>query len=170
MNINSFTRTFAVLSIVCATSSAFPDSRIINGDLARDTQFPWHTSVHATHLNAPIRYFGGSIISQNYVLTIAHFLSGAQKAQVEIGSVLFSRPSLSMESRTFFIHPNFDETTYAFDAALIQLPFSLQFNNNFRPIRLPSRWQANDQFIGANALVSGFGVTSPGKSQYCHRK
>lgn len=152
-----------IAHVICA-ASAFPaDSRIINGDLASETQFPWHASVHATYSNAPPRYFGGSLISQNFVLTIAHFVSGAQSVQVQMGSIAFSRPIISMQSRTFFIHPHFNATNYAFDVALIQLPFNVQFNNNYRPIRLPARWQSNDQFVGANALVSGFGVTSPGK-------
>lgn len=161
-----------VTSVICifaiSATSAFPESRIVNGGLANPSQFPWHASIHAVHSNAPERYFGGSLISQNFVFTIAHFMIGAQNAKIQLGSVEFSRPLISVESKTYFIHPNFDANTFAFDVAMIKLPYNLQYTGSCQPIRLPSRWQSNDQFVGANALISGFGVTSPGKLSFTY--
>lgn len=158
---------FLVTSVMCifaiSATSAFPDSRIISGDLARGSQFPWHASITAVYASAPQRYFGGSLISQNFVLTIGHFMVGAQNTNIKLGSVEFSRPLISVESKTYFIHPNFNANTFSFDVALIKLPYNLQYTVNCQPITLPARAQSSNQFVGANAIISGFGVTSPGK-------
>lgn len=161
MNYNLVISVIAVFSI--GAINAFPNARIINGELVAETQFPWHTSIHVIRQNAISAYIGGSVISPNFVLTTANPIRGAQSATVQMGSTSFSSPLVTVQSQTFFIHPNYNPVTSAFDIALIQLPYSLQFNNYIQPIRLPTRSQSNKNFVGTNGLISGFGVTSNGE-------
>lgn len=151
-----------VLSTNVVLAKNAPEDRIVNGDFAVDFQFPWQAMIFINRPLEPIRYIGGSLISQNFVLTVAHFVSGADSAQIQMGSTSFSTPLISMESRNFFIHPNFDSVTFAFNIALIQLPQNVPNSNSHRPIRLLGRSQQNDQFVNANAQISGFGVLSDG--------
>lgn len=162
MNYNLVISVIAVFSI--GVINAFPDARIVNGELVAETQFPWHTSIHVNRQHTTTAYIGGSIISPNFILTTAKFLSGAQSATVQMGSTAFSTPLVTVESQKFFIHPNYNPVTSAYDIALIQLPYNLQFNNYIQPIRLPTRSQSSNKFAGANGLISGFGVTSDGKN------
>lgn len=155
----------SVLSVLCTNvvlAESASESRIVGGGLATEFQFPWQALIFANRPQEPIRYFGGSLISQNFVLTVAHFVLGADDTEIRFGSIDFNTPLISMKSRTFFVHPNFDPVTFAFNIAIIQLPQNVPNSNNHRPIRLLARSQQNDQFINGNAQISGFGVLSDG--------
>lgn len=154
-----------VLSTVISVSEARPQqSRIVNGELASDFQFPWHASIRAVRGAEPIRYFGGSLISQNFVLTVGRYINKADISQVTMGSTTYWKPSITIDSNVFFIHPNFNPISLIFDIGLIKLPYNVPYSNNVKPIRLPARTQQYNTFENANALVSGFGVTASRKN------
>lgn len=156
----------AIFVLVIGTKvNAFPsENRIVDGSIASEFQFPWHVLLFVDRPSEPIRYSGGSLISQNFVLTVAHYIKGAQIAQIQMGSINFSTPLISMESTTFFVHPDFNPITYASDIGLIQLPTNVQYSNNHRPIRLLGRSLVDvNSLYGKICDVSGFGVIREGK-------
>lgn len=52
------------------------DSRIINGQHAQPTQFPWHVAITGVQLNSQRVLCGGALISANHVLTSAQCVNG----------------------------------------------------------------------------------------------
>ena len=52
------------------------DGRIINGENATLGQFPWQTGIYLAYNDTYYWFCGGSIISEEWILTAAHFLDG----------------------------------------------------------------------------------------------
>lgn len=74
-----------VIGVVCllAQLAAFAetriikyDKRIVNGNTARNDQFPWHVSIIGSFSTGSSLLCGGSLISDEWVLTAAHCVLG----------------------------------------------------------------------------------------------
>lgn len=82
----------AVAVSLCAAASAFDlddieiDPLIVQGENATRGQFPYYVflKIQMAQGNAAC---GGSLISDQYVLTAAHCLKGASSAEVHLGSL-----------------------------------------------------------------------------------
>ncbi len=61
--------------------------------------------------------------------------------------------------KRIIVHPKYQPNTLENDLALIELDGSVQFERHIQPICLPER---GDQFIDADAYVSGWGLLSYG--------
>ncbi len=61
--------------------------------------------------------------------------------------------------KRIIVHPKYQPRTLENDLALIELDGSVQFERHIQPICLPER---GDQFIDAEAYVSGWGLLSYG--------
>ncbi|XP_045763666.1 uncharacterized protein LOC123866256 [Maniola jurtina] len=105
-------------------------------------------------------YFGcgGSIISDTYILTAAHCLTGANKLFVRVGSVNADEGGDLIESTDFKQHPKYNSSVYDFDVGLVRLPSAIAFDNTKRAIRLPVRKTSIP--AGTRVTVSGWGATS----------
>ncbi|EAT40039.1 AAEL008217-PA, partial [Aedes aegypti] len=123
--------------------------RVTNGREATPGQFPYQVAL-VISFNQGSGLCGGSIISNNYVLTAAHCVQGASG-----GTAL----SIVFELDGITIHPEYTSNTIRNDVATIRLTNSIVFNDRVRPIRLPSSTDVRT-FSGRIATVSGFGRTS----------
>lgn len=130
-------------------------TRIAGGMPATPGMFPWQV---ALKLNA-VFVCGGSVISNNWILTSAHCVFGnpALNYIVTAGEhdlTMIDPGEQSIRVRQIVIHPGFDSTTSNNDFALLQLATPIQYNAFIGPIELASRSPAP----GTICVASGWGM------------
>lgn len=141
-----------------------PTSRIVNGNVAKQQQFPWFVSVRAYTNGGLKSVCGGSLINNQWVLTAAHCVHGQTTFKLGLGSRNLNRPFISLTSQHFIEHRRYNQHTLNNDIALIKLPMPVTFTQFVQSIRLPSLSQAiSGQFHSNQARVCGYGRTSDGK-------
>ncbi|PNF13584.1 Chymotrypsin BI [Cryptotermes secundus] len=133
------------------------EPHITNGYTATHGQFPWQVAIIIDN-----SYFcGGSLISDDWVLTAAHCAINFTSFDVTLGSSqvdILSPGSRTLQSRTSFIHEEYDSSRINNDIALIKLPQMIDFTLYILPARLPSRAQVNDTLVGETLRCSGWGI------------
>ncbi|GAB0086478.1 serine proteases 1/2-like [Sergentomyia squamirostris] len=155
-------------------------TRIINGQLAADRQFPFQLFV-LIRSNAPLSLIfnvlgscGGSIIHTNWALTAAHCIeppsgpTDIRTYQLLAGSVNRgnARQSITVPSRHAFRHNGYNRDTLENDIGLfkVNLPlgFGFTFSDYIAPIELSNMTEA--ELVGKLLVVSGFGTTTNDRS------
>jgi len=153
---------FMVAILIVVSEAKNIETRVVHGTPAVPFQFPWHVSLRMTVTNSAQQSFcGGSLISDQFVLTAASCLRNVQSIQCDLGSISFSNPLISVHSTQFLPHPQYNANFNTNDIALIRLPQPLQFSTNIRSINLPTQTMAGDSFVDREVYVAGFGVTIP---------
>ncbi|MCL4145057.1 UNVERIFIED_CONTAM: hypothetical protein GTU68_036852 [Idotea baltica] len=108
-------------------------------------------------------YFcGGSIISEDWIMTAAHCMDDAGFVEVVAGAhdlTVNEDSQVSMTSTDFFIHEDYSSTLIHNDIAMIQLPSSLTFNDYIQPVCLPS---GSDLGVGVDVTPTGWGKDHDG--------
>ncbi|XP_062549415.1 brachyurin-like [Armigeres subalbatus] len=147
-----------------------PSARVTNGREATPGQFPYQVALVINFAQGS-GLCGGSIISNDYILTAAHCVLGASGGTALVGAHnrLNNEPfqqSIVFELNGITIHPEYTSNTIRNDIATIRLTNSIVFDERVQPVRLPS---LNDTrtFSGRMATVSGWGRlsdTSPNTS------
>lgn len=137
-------------------------SRVTGGAIATSNQFPYQAALVIT-LPSEQSFCGGSLISNNFVLTAAHCLDTATMATVLFGAHDVSLPSESTRAiqlimpRNFNMHENYNSTQYQNDIALLRLNSPVQTNSVISIISLPRLSQVDTTFAGSQAVISGWG-------------
>ncbi|CAD0197829.1 unnamed protein product [Chrysodeixis includens] len=142
-------------------------SRIVGGSAASLGQYPHQAGLLATFGQGQ-GVCGGSLLNNRRVLTAAHcWFDGQNQARqftVVLGSLRLFSGGTRLTTSSVVMHGSWNPSLIRNDVAIINLPSNVGFNNNIRPIALPSGSQLNENFAGANAIASGFGLTSDGGS------
>lgn len=128
------------------------ESRIVGGFLVNIKRVPWQVSLQ---LHGHI--CGGSIISDQWILTAAHCL-WLPSFKVRVGAMNKFWGGQSHDIDKVIKHEHYDERSLDFDFGLIRLKNMLKFNGRIQPIRLPNIDDA-DIVAGEKCLVSGWGNT-----------
>jgi secreted trypsin-like serine protease len=105
------------------------------------------------------QFCGGTLIDRNSVLTAAHCVNGmrASRLQVTVGrTVLSSNQGQTRAVSRIFIHPRYNNTIKAYDAAVLRLRSDV---SGITPIRLATALQNFLETPGRNATVAGWGNT-----------
>ncbi|XP_037809764.1 collagenase-like [Lucilia sericata] len=140
------------------TNESIPQSAaIVNGKLAEEGEFPWHVLLILNETETMFKICGGSIISNKWVLTAAHCIYNIDKLFLGFGTIALHNSPINMTSTKFFIHPDFTKNFIDNDIGLVELPTPLDFTPNIQPINLVSTADISNDFVGAKAIISGFG-------------
>jgi secreted trypsin-like serine protease len=148
---------------VCGQMGNEASTHIVGGSEARKHQYPWQVGLFIDGL-----YFcGGSIISDEYILTAAHCADGFSFWDVVIGAHEVKNPAeeghLEFTTRKAFVHPQWDSFNLANDIAILKVD-KITFNKYVSPICLPAQSEVGETFVGDVMTVSGWGRESDSSS------
>ncbi|CAB3375160.1 Hypothetical predicted protein [Cloeon dipterum] len=129
--------------------------RIVGGTGASLGDNPWHTLITIDESFI----CGGSLISNQYVLTAGHCVFKTSTCVVTAGIV--DRTALSngitIISTNKILHPTYDDFYLYNNIALIKLPISFLLGANINLIRLPKQSDATNTFDDSAVTICGFG-------------
>merc|ERR1712121_384768 len=114
------------------------EGRIVGGEEATPHSYPWMAALFVDG-----KWFcGGTLISDEWVVTAAHCAKDASEMRVMLGAHNVREASeegrLELVTRDFFTHEKYSQVTLHNDIALVHLPQSVNFTDNIRPVCLPS--------------------------------
>lgn len=129
-------------------------TRIVGGYPVNITQVPWQISLH----HRKWHICGGSIISDQWILTAAHCVDDVvSDHRVRVGSLDKLTGGTLHYVDQAIRHEKYTGL-YDYDFGLIKLRSKLRFDDSVRSVRLP-KIGANDITTGTMCLVSGWGDT-----------
>ncbi|XP_014482343.1 PREDICTED: trypsin-7-like [Dinoponera quadriceps] len=146
-----------ILCLMLIVSALSLDSRISGGKSTTINEYPYQVSIH--YQNKLL--CGGSIISDQWVLTAAHCVYGRifKFFKIRLGSSYQEKDGIEfMNITTIYFHEMYDEDTNDYDVALIKLPTPLKFGPLVKSVTL-----AKSSTIvkpDYKAVVTGWGETS----------
>ncbi|XP_035790060.1 brachyurin-like [Anopheles albimanus] len=147
---------------------AEPSRRIVNGEEAVPGQFPYQIALLSTFA-AGGGLCGGTVLTNNYILTAAHCVVDGNGALATSGTAILgahdrtiaepSQQRIAFEQSGVFVHPSYNPTLIRNDIATVRLNSPAVFNERVQPIDLPARSDSRT-FAGLIGTASGFGRTS----------
>ncbi|KAG6450183.1 hypothetical protein O3G_MSEX006436 [Manduca sexta] len=148
-----------------AEEEEIAQSRIVGGSASYVGQFPYQAGLLIS-LPGGTGACGGSLLSNNRVLTAAHCwwdgINQASSFVVVLGSNHLFSGGVRLETRDIVMHGSWNPSRVRNDIAMIRLPSNVALTHNINVIALPSGSQLNQNFAGERAIASGFGRTRDG--------
>ncbi|KAM8709566.1 hypothetical protein ACLKA7_016381 [Drosophila subpalustris] len=140
------------------------EGRITNGKTASAGQFPYQVGLSFSSSSGSW-WCGGSIISNQWVVTAAHCTSGASSVTAFFGATVRNSAKLTytIGSSKFRQHASYNPNTLANDISLIQTP-TLGFTSYINKVALPAIASSYSTYAGQKAIASGWGKTSDSAS------
>merc|ERR1711863_5296 len=133
------------------------EDRIVGGHEAAHHEWPWRLPFFVDDA----WFCGGSLISDEWVMTAAHCADGAGYFDVMAGAhnVRASSEPHRIEITSFEgqTHPEWDSNSLYADIALVHLPEKVAFSEYIRPSCLPPASDANEEYVGQLTTPVGWG-------------
>uniref|UniRef100_A0A1L8EFX1 Putative trypsin-like protein n=1 Tax=Haematobia irritans TaxID=7368 RepID=A0A1L8EFX1_HAEIR len=151
-------RFVTVFALVCSAfagpSSNDWEGRIVNGVDTTIEAHPYQVSLQS---NSGSHFCGGSIISEDVVVTAAHCMQSysASEFKVRLGSTEYHKGGELVEVKAFKFHEGYNPNTMVNDVAVIKLARPVKESASIRYVKLAEKTPAN----GTPAVVTGWGTT-----------
>lgn len=158
------TTTTPAPSTDCKCGLAKRSTRIVGGTTTEVNEYPWQVGV--TYTYSSTFFCGGTLISDQWVMTAAHCTRGDQPSQLKVvlgehntGSTSES-DQIPMGVTRIVEHPSYSSSTLNNDFSLIKLDSKVDFaaHPHIRPVCLPT--STSNNYAGEFAIVTGWGTTS----------
>ncbi|HEU0089436.1 MAG TPA: serine protease [Pseudonocardiaceae bacterium] len=133
------------------------EPRIVGGQSAHPTEYPWMVALTTTASKSP--YCGGALVSPDRVLTAAHCISGYELSSVRViagRTDLRSDDGAERSLLRAWVHPDFRSPTEGADVAVLTLDREVPYRT------LPLETDQSAYRAGVPATVLGWGYTSEG--------
>ncbi|XP_013113239.2 trypsin-like [Stomoxys calcitrans] len=150
---------FVVLFTLVSSSLADVSSndfygRIVNGVDTTIQDHPYQVSLQT---NKGDHFCGGSIISEDIVVTAAHCMQShsVSEFKVRLGSTQYNTGGELVEVKSFKSHERYNPKTMVNDVAVIKLARPVKESASIRYIKLADKTPAT----GTPAVVTGWGTT-----------
>nr|XP_046255324.1 suppressor of tumorigenicity 14 protein homolog isoform X2 [Scatophagus argus] len=141
-------------------------NRIVGGQNAELGEWPWQVSLHFQTYG---HVCGASIISERWLLSASHcFVTSSPANSIASNWLTYSgmQDQYKQEDvqrrqvKRIISHPDYNQMTYDYDIALLELSEPLQFTNTIQPICLPSSSHVFP--AGMSCWVTGWGALREG--------
>lgn len=140
--------------------------RIVNGVDSEPGTWPWAAILGIPIGSSRIRVVcGGTLISNDYILTAAHCFDGRNDPTVvRLGDLDISTTSevrhQDISIGRVIKHPSFDSTTLKNDIALVRMSSPVIFRTGLRPACLPDKYRGFPlQRLNIRPTIIGWGST-----------
>lgn len=139
-----------------------PDGRIVGGYFATPGQFPYQIVMIANFPEGGA-LCGGSVLSQNFILTAAHCVDQASGGTIILGAhdrTDANEPGqvrIPFTADGVYYHESWDPSLIRYDIATVRMSTPVQFSDRIQPVTLPKWSDLENDFSGVTGTVSGFG-------------
>ncbi|CRL05180.1 CLUMA_CG018056, isoform A [Clunio marinus] len=136
---------------------------IVGGVSVNVGEFPHMAAIGYPDFNGDLSFkCGGSLISEQYVLTVAHcaFADRTRPTKVRLGDLNLNHrdsylPGIDVAIEKFIPHEEYNTLTRAHDIAVIKMAQSVSFTKNVKPACLYTTKETKE----SSAIASGWGYT-----------
>nr|QGT40994.1 Chy3a [Tomicus yunnanensis] len=133
-------------------------TRIIGGNVATANEYPYQVALYV-YIQRMLYFCGGTLITQQWVLTAAHCAESATSIVIILGSHNLAEEEdsrLVYNTTTFIIHENWDADTLQNDIALIKLPKNIALTSYINTVPVAN---GSDLLEGLTGRCLGWGKT-----------
>uniref|UniRef100_A0A8B9FHC3 Peptidase S1 domain-containing protein n=1 Tax=Amazona collaria TaxID=241587 RepID=A0A8B9FHC3_9PSIT len=131
-------------------------SRIVGGQNSDVGEWPWQVSLH---VRGQGHICGASLVSESWLVSAAHCFQQLQGIRY-VGPFRLGIRQKLFPVRRIISHPYFNDYTYDYDIAVVELQTPATFSSFIQPICLPD---ATHSFpVGKDLWVTGWGATAEG--------
>jgi len=134
--------------------------KIVGGSEATPHSFPWMAALFFDDA----WFCGGTLISDEWILTAAHCTTDGHTVRVMLGAhdvrAASEEGRIELVSTSLHTHENYNPIVLHNDLALIKLPQKVEFSDIIKPVCLPSYSEEDERWDHQMAEASGWGKPS----------